>query len=104
MVSTSDFYARGLPIKSSILPLLKHACGEETSCHAGHQEVSRCCTRDESQGMYIMYTYTKALALKPRKDITKSPKQGYQWPHKKDLSCPNFKKNKIVVNRVELPL
>ena len=27
------------------------------------------------------------LALKPRGDITRSPKQGYQWPHKKD-SCP----------------
>ena len=28
-----------------------------------------------------------ALALKPRGDITRSPKQGYQWPHKMDL-CP----------------
>ena len=27
------------------------------------------------------------LALKPRADVTRSPKQGYQWPHKKD-SCP----------------
>ena len=27
------------------------------------------------------------LALKPRGDIIRSPKQGYQWPHKKD-SCP----------------
>ena len=27
------------------------------------------------------------LALKPRGDVTRSPKQGYQWPHKKD-SCP----------------
>ena len=35
------------------------------------------------------------LALKPTEDVTRSPKQGYQWPHKKD-SCPpkkNFKKN-----------
>ena len=23
------------------------------------------------------------LALKPRGDITRSPKQGYQWPHKR---------------------
>ena len=23
-------------------------------------------------------------ALKPRVDVTRSPKQGYQWPHKKD--------------------
>ena len=33
------------------------------------------------------------LALKPRGDVTRSPKQGYQWPHEKN-SCPpkNFKK------------
>ena len=30
------------------------------------------------------------LALKPRGDVTRSPKQGYQWPHKKDLCPPNF--------------
>ena len=28
------------------------------------------------------------LALKPRRDITRSPKQGYQWPHKINYSCP----------------
>ena len=25
--------------------------------------------------------------MKPRGNVTRSPKQGYQWPHKKDL-CP----------------
>ena len=30
------------------------------------------------------------LALKHRADITRSPKQGYQWPHKMDLSPPTF--------------
>ena len=30
------------------------------------------------------------LALKPRGDITRSPKHGYQWPHNKDLCPPNF--------------
>ena len=35
------------------------------------------------------------LALKPKEDITRSPKQGYQWPHKKDLCPPKLKtKNK----------
>ena len=36
------------------------------------------------------------LALKPRADVTRSPKQGYQWPHEKDL-CPQkkiYEKNK----------
>ena len=41
------------------------------------------------------------LALKPRADVTWSPEQGYQWPHKKGLmmssnfSKKNFKKNSI---------
>ena len=35
------------------------------------------------------------LALKPRADVTRSPKQGYQWPNKKDMCPPkNFKKKK----------
>ena len=34
------------------------------------------------------------LALKPRGDITRSPKQGHQWPHKKDPCPPKiFKKD-----------
>ena len=32
------------------------------------------------------------LAFKPRADVTRSPKQEYQWPHKKDW-CPPQKKN-----------
>ena len=99
MVSTSDCYAGGLLIESIILPLLKHACGEATSCHAGCKEVGRCHTRDESQGMYITYISAKCkklptLTLKPRGDITTSPKQGYQWPHRKDLSIKLKKKQK----------
>ena len=30
------------------------------------------------------------LALKPRGDVTRSPKQVYQWPHKQDLYPPKF--------------
>ena len=30
------------------------------------------------------------LVLKPRADITRSPKQGCQWPHEKELCPPNF--------------
>ena len=32
------------------------------------------------------------LALKPRADVTRSLKQGYQWPHEKDLCPPKLKK------------
>ena len=59
VISMSDRYAGVLPIESGILPLLKHACGEVIGCHAGHQEVSRCHTRGESQGMYITYASAK---------------------------------------------
>ena len=34
-----------------------------------------------------MKTEVPILALKPRAEVTRSPKYGYQWPHKEDL-CP----------------
>ena len=46
------------------------------------------------------------LALKPRADVTRSPKQGYQWPHKKDSCPPKIKKITpclTEVPRVSLP-
>ena len=66
-------------------------------CRADLCTVSRCRTRGESED----HTSEKVckgstLALKPRADITRSPKQGYQWTHKKDLYPPkNFKKINI---------
>ena len=58
--------------------------------HASCQEVGKCSTRGESWGMYITSTSTKivnkaepTLALKPRGDVTRNPKQGYQWPQKR---------------------
>ena len=30
------------------------------------------------------------LALKPIGDVSRSPKQGYQWPHKKDFCLQNM--------------
>ena len=35
---------------------------------------------------------TSTLALKPRADVTRSQKQGNQWPHDKDLYPTNRKK------------
>ena len=32
------------------------------------------------------------LALKPRGDVTRSLKQGYQWPYKKDFCPPKLKR------------
>ena len=63
--------------------------------HAGHQEVSRCCTRGESEDHRGKHTSEgSTLALKPRADVTRSPKPGYQWPHKKDLCLSKYLKNK----------
>ena len=56
--------------------------------------VSRCHTRGESrefiacrwQSMQVTKHASEGstLALKPRGYVTRSPKQGYQWPHEKD--------------------
>ena len=35
------------------------------------------------------------LALKPRADVTRSPKQGCQWPHDKDL-CPTKRRKSLM--------
>ena len=59
---------------------------------AGCQEVGTCSTRGGSQGMYITFTSgirQPTLALKPREDITRNPKQGYQWPQNRTyVSAP----------------
>ena len=55
-------------------------------CNAGHQEVGMCSTRGGSQGkLHYIHLHKKAnkaeptLALKPRGDVTRNPKQGYKW-------------------------
>ena len=58
------------------------------------QKFSETACREESvQALSI-------LALKPRADVTRSPKQGYQWPRKKDR-CPQnfFKKNSEMLQK-----
>ena len=47
--------------------------------------------------MYITFSSTKNVKkaeptrpLKPRGDVTRNPKQGYQWPPKKDVCSTNF--------------
>ena len=86
-VSTFYCYARGLRIKSGIIPLLKYTCGEATVCYAGHQEVGRCCT----QGTYITYICLcqvwirlPTLALNPREETSPEVKN-------RDISVPTKK-------------
>ena len=73
---------------------------------AGRQEVGKCSTRGESREMCITFASAKiankaepTLALKPRGDVTRNPKQGYQWPQKKDMCPPKtFKKKQKNIN------
>ena len=51
--------------------------------HASRQEVGKCSTRGGSQGTYITFASAMrirqpTLALKPRGDVTRNPKQGPQ--------------------------
>ena len=62
---------------------------------AGRQEVSKCSTRGESWGMYSTFTSAKianqaepTLALKPRGDVTRNPKQGTSGPKKRTCVLP----------------
>ena len=74
------------------------SCRSTFSCHASCQEVSRCHTRGESEEsiahrQWNMQARDSSWPWNPRADVTRCPKQGYEWPHKKDL-CPQklFKK------------
>ena len=61
---------------------------------AGCQEVGMCSSRGGFRGMYIMFASAMPMALKPREDITRNSKQGYQWLQNRTHLCPpkNFKK------------
>ena len=61
-------------------------------CIAGCQGISMC-HRSDISGIHCMkatkYTTEEStLVLKPMADITRNPKQGYRWPHKKGLIPP----------------
>ena len=69
-------------------------------CNTGRQQVSRCCIRGEpEESIALRWQSTQErwsiLVLKPRADVTKSPKQGCQWPHIKELQ-------KFIWNKCEL--
>ena len=70
-------------------------CGSKRlGCHADLHTVSRCHTRGESEDHTSKKAHKKGstLTLKPRADVTRSPKQGYQWPNEKGLFPPKIKK------------
>ena len=65
----------------------------------GRQEVGKCSTRGGSRGMYVTFASAQIAnkaeptpVLNPRGDVTKNPKQGYQWPQKRTcVSAKNVK-------------
>ena len=59
-----------------------------------------CSTRGGSQGMYIMFASAMqirqpTLALKTRGDITRNPKQEYQWPPKRTIVRQKYKNRSV---------
>ena len=68
-------------------------CGSKRlGCHASIYTVSRCCTRGESEDRTGKKTCKNGstLALKPRTDVTRNPKQGYQWSHKHQVQSMTY--------------
>ena len=90
LVSPFVFCPGDCPFKSEPTPTSADACGEGTDCDAGCQKVSRCSNRGRSWEIYITFASAKqankaepTLVLKPREEVTRNPKQGYQWPRNK---------------------
>ena len=74
--------------RCGILPLLKHACGESNwlLC-CPYTPANVWLQRWISGNIYHIHLHQGWIrwltrALKPRRDVTKSPNQGYQWPQK----------------------
>ena len=92
--SAFAFYVGDCPFKSKPTPTSADACREVIGCNAGCQEVGKCSTRGGSQKRHITFTSAKVnkaehtLALQPRGDVTRNPKQGYQ----NGVSAKNIKK------------
>ena len=83
------------PLNEKIILHIIHNDHGNSLVKCGHQEVSRCRTSGKIWGIQCAEVTKHAmrestLALKPRADVTRSPKQGYQWSHKKDLCSPIF--------------
>ena len=69
-------------------------CMQAHRCHTGHQDVSRCCTRGESEESIVCRQQSRqakesTLALKPRVDVTRSPKTKISVTPQKGL-MPSF--------------
>ena len=92
MVTTDQSFSQSSPTNA-----YSQIRGREwLSWHAGCQKIGRCCARAESQGMcnrymclYQAQIRLPTLNLKLRRDVTRSPKQGYQLPYKRTYVLQN---------------
>ena len=99
VVSALDCYAEGFLFKSHILPLLKHAYGEQQPAAIDLLAIKRLAAvtpevklRESHVCLHQVWIRLPTLvALKSRGDITRSPKQRYQWPHKRTCVHQNLK-------------
>ena len=84
------------------MPAHRYMEDNNLAAHAGCQEVSRCCTRGEFQGMCNMHASAKCkirlptLALKPRGVITNCPTpKGISGPTKRTYFIQKFIKKSV---------
>ena len=99
--SVSAYYAGGLPIESqqptSATYVTCRECNWPPCWPLYSQQVSYRRWISGIHGTQVTKHTSEGstLALKPKGDVIRSPKQGYQWPHKKDSCPPKFilKKN-----------
>ena len=85
------------------LTAMREASGSNPAsylCCNMHQEFSRCSTRlnlrECTSHMHLPSAIYRIPTLaKPRGDVTRSPKQVYQWSHEKDLCPPKIKKKRL---------
>ena len=92
--------------KSDPSPTSAHACGEVTGCALAARR-SVCVAPEVDLGECTLRNKAEpTLALKPRGDVTRNPKKGYQWPQKRTCVRPKTflkKENKYYVITIVTP-
>ena len=82
-------------------------CGDRTSCVPAAKKLASVAPEVDLRECTLHSPPQKVnkaeptLALNPRGDVTRNPKQGYQWPQKRTcVSTKNFKKKKKSLKEV----
>ena len=105
VVSVSTCQAGGLWFKSGILPLLKYAFGENDRLLCWLYTPAPEVNLREHISHTPLQSLNKAeptLALKPRGDVTRSPKEWYQWPHKWTCVQQKLRKKNLAMIKTDI--